>query len=98
MSVGRRIGYGIGGFTLSMAMVVLTAASLQFVVSSVWTSPQSFLVAFGTAMSISVVAIALPWTCLLKGLRNKAMVRGVWCQIYSFVIASVVALLVVLFW
>jgi hypothetical protein len=98
MTIAKTIGYGIGGFTLSLAMVVLTAASLQFVLSSIWTAPQSLLVAFGSALAICIAAIASSWVCLLKGLRNKAMVRGVWCQIYAFVGIACVGLLVALLW
>jgi hypothetical protein len=77
---------------------VLTALSLQLIVSSVWTPPQSFLVAYGTALAIPIVAISLSWLCLLKGLKNKAMIRGVWSQIYAFVGIAAIGLLVALFW
>ena len=97
MSVAKKILHGIGGFTLSLPMVVLTAVSLQFTLSSIWTPPQSFLVVYGTATSLSITAIASSWVCLLKGLRNKSMIRGVWYQIYAFVGIAAVGLFVALF-
>lgn len=97
MTAARKIGHGIGGFTLSLAATILTAASLQFILSSVWTPPQSFLVAYGTALTISITAIASSWVGLLMKLRNKAMIRGVWYQIYAFVGIAVVGLFVALF-
>jgi len=83
MTFAKKIGHGIGGFTLSLAMVVIVSLSLQFVISSVWNPPQSFLVAYGTALTISITAIATSWFCLLKGLKNKAVIRGVRYQIYA---------------
>ncbi len=97
MTVARKIGHGIGGFTLSLLTVVLTAVSLQFVLSFVWNQSQSFLVAYGTALTISIIAIATSWVCLLKGLRNKAIIRGVWYQIYACVGIAVVGLLAALY-
>lgn len=97
MTVAKKIGHGIGGFSLSLATTILTAASLQFILSSIWAPPQSFLVAYGTALAISITAIASSWVCLLKGLRNKAMIRGVWYQIYALVGIAVVGLIVALF-
>jgi hypothetical protein len=97
MTVAKKIGHGIGGFTLSLATAVFMAASLQLIVSSIWTPPQSFLIAYGTAMTISILAISLSWICLLKGLRNRAMIRGVWCQIYAFTGIAAVSLIVALF-
>lgn len=97
MTIAKKIGHGIGGFTLSLAIVVLTAVSLQSIVSSIWNPPQSFLTAYGTAMAIPIIAISLTWFCLLKGLRNKAVIRGVWYQIYAFAGIAVVGLIVALF-
>jgi hypothetical protein len=97
MTIAKKIGHGIGGFTLSLAMVVLTAVSLQLIVSSIWNPPQSFLVAYGTTMAIPIIAISLTWFCLLKGLRNKAVIRGVWFQIYAFSAIAIVGLIVALF-
>jgi len=98
MTVAKKFGHGICGFTLSLATTVLIAVSLQLVVSSIWTPPQSFLVAYSTAMAIPIIAISLTWTCLLKSLRNRAVIRGVWYQIYAFAGIAVVGLIVVLFW
>ena len=97
MTVARKIGHGIGGFTLSLVTVVLTAVSLQVILSFIWNQPQSFLVAYGTTLAVSITAIATSWTCLLKGLRNKSMIRGVWYQIYAFAGLAVVGLLAALY-
>ncbi len=97
MTVAKKIGHGIGGFTLSLAMAVLTAVSLQLIVSSIWIPPQSFLIAYGTTLAISITAISSSWICLLKGLRNKAMIRGVWFQIHAFVGIAVIGLIIALF-
>ena len=97
MTVAKKIGHGIGGFTLSLATAVLMAVSLQLIVSSILTPPQSFLIAYGTATAISIIAISLSWICLLNGLRNKAMIRGIWYQIYAFVGVAVIGLIVTLF-
>ncbi len=97
MTVARKIGHGIGGFTLSLEAVVQTAVSLQFILSFIWNQPQSFLVAYSTALAVSITAIATSWACLLKGLKNKAMLRGVWCQVYAIVGLAVVGLLAALY-
>lgn len=97
MTPARQVGYGIGGFTLSMATVLLMAASLQLILNLVWAPPQSLLVAFTTPLVVLTTALAGSWACLLKGLRNRAMIRGVWCQIYAVVGAAIVGLLIVLF-
>jgi hypothetical protein len=97
MTIAKKIGHGIGGFTLSLAMVVLMAVSLQLIVSSIWSPPQSFLMAYSIALANPIMAISLTWFCLLKGLRNKAVIRGVWYQIYAFVGVAVVGLIVTLF-
>ncbi len=97
MTVARKIGHGIGGFTLSLVAVVLTAVSLQFILSFIWNQPQSFLVAYSTALAVSITAIATSWACLLKGLRNKAIIRGVWYQIYAIAGLAVVGLLAALY-
>ncbi len=97
MSVARQIRYGIGGFMLSLAMIVLAAMSLQFVFSSFWNPPQSFIVAYGTQLAILVTAVAFSWICLLSALRNKAMIAGVWSQIYAFIGLAAVGLAVAVF-
>ena len=97
MTVAKKIGHGIGGFTLSLATAVLMAVSLQLIVSSILTPPQSFLIAYGTSMAISIFAISLSWICLLKGLRNRAMIRGVWYQIYAFTGIAAISLIFALF-
>jgi len=97
MTRGQQLGYGIGGFTLSLVTVMVTAALLQLFLYAVWTPPQSFLVACAAPLVISITALAASWTCLLKCLRNKAIIRGIWCQIYAVVGAAIVGLLVLLF-
>ena len=97
MTVARKIGHGIGGFTLSLVTVVLTAVSLQVILSFIWNQPQSFLVAYGSTLAVSITAITTSWACLLKGLRNKSMIRGVWYQIYAFAGLAVVGLLAALY-
>jgi hypothetical protein len=97
MSNRKTIQYGIGGFMLSLATIVLTAVSLQFVTSSIWTAPQSFLMAYATTFAVLVMAILFSWFCLLKTLNNEAMIRGIWYQIYAFVGIAIVGLLVALF-
>ena len=97
MSSRKTIQYGIGGFMLSLATIVLTAVSLQFVTSSIWTAPQSFLMAYATTFVVLVMAILFSWFCLLKTLNNEAMIRGIWYQIYAFVGIAIVGLLVALF-
>ena len=73
------------------------AGCLQLFLNLVWSPPQSLLVAFATPLIVSTTALAAAWACLLKGLRNRAMIRGVWCQIYAVVGAASVGLLIVLF-
>ena len=97
MSNRKKIQYGIGGFMLSLMTIVLTAVSLQFVTSSIWTAPQSFLTAYATTFSVFVMAVLFSWFCLLKTLNNQAMIRGIWYQIYAFASIAVVGLLVCLF-
>ena len=97
MSNIRKIQYGIGGFMLSLAMIVLTAVSLQFITASIWTAPQSFFMTYATTFTVLVMAILFSWFCLLKTLNNEAMIRGIWYQIYAFVGVAIVGLLLALF-
>ena len=97
MSNIRKIQYGIGGFMLSLAMIVLTAVSLQFITASIWTAPQSFFMAYATTFTVLVIAIVFSWFCLLRTLNNEAMIRGIWYQIYACVGIAIVGLLVALF-
>ena len=98
MPVARQIRYCIGGFMLSLAMIVLAAISLQFVFSSFWNPPQSFIVAYGSQLAILVTAVAFSWIYLLCALRNKAMSAGVWTQIYSLIGLADVGLTVAFFY
>ena len=97
MTHARRVGYGIGGFALSLATVLLTTAGLQLLVTAVWTPPQSILIAYTTPCIVAITALATTWIGLLKVLKNKAIIRGVWCQIYAVVGFAIIGLLVVLF-
>ena len=97
MSNSKKFQYGIGGFMLSLATIALTAVSLQFVTSSIWTAPQSFLMAYATTFAVLVMAIVFSWFCLLRILNNEAIIRGIWYQIYAFVGIAIVGLLVALF-
>jgi hypothetical protein len=97
MSNSKKFQYGIGGFMLSLMTIVLTAASLQYISSSIWTAPQSFLMAYATTFAVLVMAVLFSWFCLLKTLNNEAMIRGIWYQIYVFVGIAIAGLLVCLF-
>ena len=97
MSNRKEIQYGIGGFMLSLATIALTAVSLQFITSSIWTAQQSFLMAYATTFAVLVMAIVFSWFCLLKTLNNDAMIRGIWFQIYAFVGVAIIGLFVALF-
>ena len=97
MSKSKAIQYGIGGFMLSLVTIVLTAVSLQFITSSIWTAPQSFFMAYATTFTVLVMAIVFSWFCLLKTLNNDAMIRGIWFQIYAFVGVAIIGLFVALF-
>ncbi len=94
MTTAQKFGYGVGGFGLSLFTALLVAASLQVLITYVWSSPAGFLVAYGSALAIAVTAIASTWVCLLQSLKNEAMIRGVWCHIYSFVAIAAVSLIV----
>ena len=93
MTMVQKIGYGIGGFGLSLVTAVLTAASLQMLIAHVWTPPPSFLVAFGSAFAVVTVAIASSWVYLLQTLKNEAMIQGVWCHIYAVIAIAAVSLI-----
>lgn len=98
MKAATKIGYEISGFTLGLLTIILIGFCLHFIFSSVWAPSHSILVAYGVALVIAVIAIASTWICLLMSLRNKAMIRGVWCQIYVLVCIAAVGLIVTLFW
>ena len=93
MTTVQKIGYGIGGFSLSLVTAVVTAASLQVLVAHVWSPPPSFVVAFGSAFAVVTIAIASSWVYLLQTLKNEAMIRGVWCHIYAVVAIAAVSLI-----
>lgn len=83
MTTAKTIGYGIGGFSLSLLTAVVAGIALQYLFITVWTPPESFIVAYGSALAIAITAVASTWVCLLQGLNNKSMIRGVWCHIYA---------------
>lgn len=93
MTTVQKIGYGIGGFSLSVTVALLVATVLQVLISVVWPEPASFLVTYGSTVAICITAIASTWVCLLQSLRNEAMIRGVWCQIYTLVAIATVSLI-----
>ncbi len=92
MTTTQKIGYGIGGFSLSLFTALLTAAGLQVLVAHLFTPPPSFLVAYGSSVAIVTVAIALTWVWLLQSLKNEAMIRGVWFHIYTFIAIAAVSI------
>ena len=83
MTTAKTIGYGISGFSLSLLTAVVAGIALQYLFVSVWTPPESFIEAYTSALAIAITAVASTWICLLEGLKNKAMIRGVWCHIYT---------------
>ena len=97
MSIAKQVQYGIAGFMLSLITILLTAIVLQFVFSFVWPVPNNFVVAYGTTLAILVTAVGSSWACLLLALRNKAMIQGVWFQIYTFVGIGIIGLTVAVF-
>ena len=97
MTTAKTIGYGISGFSLSLLTAVVTGIALQTIFVTVWTPPESFVVAYGSALAIAITAVASTWVCLLQGLKNKAMIRGVWCHIYTFAGIGAVGLALSLF-
>jgi hypothetical protein len=92
MTTTQKIGYGVGGFSLSLLTAVVAAAALQVLIVHVLTPPPSFLVAYGSSVAIVIAAIASTWVWLLQSLKNEAMIRGVWCHIYSFVAIAAVSI------
>jgi hypothetical protein len=97
MTTAKTIGYGVGGFTLSLLTAAVAGIALQYLFISVWTPPESFLVAYGSTLAIAITAVASTWVCLLQGLKNKAMIRGVWCHIYAFTAIGALGLALTLF-
>ncbi len=94
MTTAHKIAYGIGGFSLGLSGVVLTAAGLHFLLVSVWFSHLGFLIACGYMFAVAIVAIALIWACLIQLVKNEALIRGVWWFMYSFVAVAAVSLAV----
>ena len=94
MTMAQKIAYGIGGFTLGLFAAALTAAGLHTLLVSVFYSRLGFLIAYGYTLVIAIVAVALVWACLFQFLRNEALIRGVWCFMYTVIAASAVSLAV----
>lgn len=93
MTTMQKFGYGVGGFSLSLAIAVFAAAGLQVFIVHIWSPPPSLLVTFGSAFAVITFAIASSWVYLLQTLKNEAMIRGVWCHIYTVVAVAVVSLI-----
>lgn len=93
----KMIGYGVGGFTLSVLFSVVAGLGLQFIVNSIWVHPESFITVYGATFVIAIAAVTLTWSCLLRGLTNEAMIRGVWIHIYAIAMFSIVGLVFTLF-
>jgi hypothetical protein len=93
----KTLGYGIGGFALSLLFSIAAALGLQFIFDSIWVRPESFLAIYGSTVVIAIAAVTLTWLCLLRVLKNKAMIRGVWFHIYGFALLSIIVLAVMLF-
>lgn len=94
MITERKWAYGIGGFALGLSAAALTAAGLHFLLVSVFYSRLGFLIAYGYTCILAIVAVALVWACLLQFLKNEALIRGVWCFMYTFIAAAAVTLAV----
>ena len=92
MTTMQRVAYGIGGFGLSLFTALLTAAGLQILIAHVIAPPSGFLVAYGSSVAIVITAITATWVWLLQSLKNEAMIRGVWCHIYTFVAIAAVSI------
>ncbi len=97
MTTAKTIGYGVGGFTISLLTAVAATIALQFLFVSVWAQPATFVEAYSSTLAIVITAIASTWVCLLQGLKNKAMIRGVWCHIYAFAAIGAIGLALALF-
>ena len=90
MMNGQKSAYAIAGFLLSLGIAVLTTISLQVLFAWLWTPPPSFLVDYGSALAFVIFSVAATWLYLLQTLKNEAMIRGVWYQIYSmFAVAAI---------
>jgi hypothetical protein len=97
MTTAKTIGYGVGGFTISLFTAMAATIALQIIFVSVWAPPATFIGAYSSTLAIVITAIASTWVCLLQGLKNKAMIRGVWCHIYAFTAIGAIGLALALF-
>ena len=97
MTTAKTIGYGVGGFTISLFTAMAATIGLQLIFASVWATPATFVEAYSSTLAIVIIAIASTWVCLLQGLKNKAMIRGVWCHIYAFTAIAAIGLALALF-
>jgi hypothetical protein len=94
MTTGKKIAYGVGGFSLGLCAAVVTAVGLHALLVSVFYSRLGFLIAYGYTLAIAIVAVALIWACLFLFLRNKALIRGVWYFMYTVIAAAAISLAV----
>ena len=97
MTTAKTISYGVGGFTISLFTAMAATIALQIIFASVWAPPATFIAAYSSTLAIVITAIASTWVCLLQGLKNKAMIRGVWCHIYAFTAIGAIGLALALF-
>ncbi len=97
MTTAKTIGYGVGGFTISLFTAMAATIALQIIFASVWAPPVTFIEAYSSTLAIVITAIVSTWVCLLQGLKNKAMIRGVWCHIYAFTAIGAIGLALALF-
>lgn len=97
MTTAKTIGYGVGGFTISLFTAMAATIALQIIFASVWAPPATFIEAYSSTLAIVITAIVSTWVCLLQGLKNKAMIRGVWCHIYAFTAIGAIGLALALF-
>ncbi len=93
----KTYGYGAGGFALSLFFSIVAGFGLQFILDSIWVSPESFVAIYSSSFASAIVAVALTWSCLLRGLKNDAVIRGVWGHIYLTALLSIIGLAVMLF-
>jgi hypothetical protein len=93
----RRIGYGMVGFVSSLCALGVGVILLQHFLAVTRMPSESLVLDFVSALIGSLAVLAIFWICLLKGLKNKAIVRGVWYQIYTVIGIAIVALSIFLF-
>jgi len=93
----KTYSYCAGGFALSLLFSIGAGFGLQFILDSIWVSPESFIAIYSSSFAIAIAAVGLTWSCLLRGLQNRAMIRGVWGHIYLTALLSTIGLFAMLF-